>query len=593
MLGAIRKILMLFGLIAQEPDAGEKIQRLRKTSKQAMGWLVVTELLEIAQLYPIKWFIDGIALQKGPNYLFGVVALMLAVDVVVRVVANIMHRIRHMVDWQQYTLLLGYGHTKQLSMDVAWHTKHGTNEKESLIGKNLQRIEHLTDAVLYQGLPVAIRIILTLGVLVFISPLFALFGGVIVAGFVAVMAYNKRYIDPLNEAGHADWKDMHTRGTELSSKSRTLKQFGVEAEVAEQYRDRIEGHYQRDIARHGLWRRYQRRQEYVLMTAFTLMYGLFVMNYGTGESVGSVVLLSTWLQRIFVNLYQFRDVQRHVSEGGEALNEYLELFKTTPTVRQPSQARLPHMAAGKIELSGMSFAYADNCEPTLKDLNLTIEPNTTLALVGPSGGGKSTLVSLLTREADPTDGKVLFDGIDLRSFDYNVLRRQWVGLVAQDVQLLEGTIADNIRVGDSCADMNAVQIAAKAACADEFIELFQDGYETQVGENGVRLSGGQRQRVAIARALLRTPKVLILDEATSALDARSQHFVKETIDGMIRSRQSTIVVIAHRLSTTRSADTIAYMEDGRIVEQGSHDELMALGGRYAAMVAHEVGDHLD
>jgi ABC-type multidrug transport system fused ATPase/permease subunit len=410
------------------------------------------------------------------------------------------------------------------------------------------------------------------------------------------MAYNGRYIKPIDKAGHHAWKDMHTRGTELSAKSRTLKQFGVEASFARRYQSVLDGYAEDDIERNRAWRRYQRRPEYVLMAAFLGMYALLaLLHNGTGGAVtvGTVVLVIDWLRRIFINLYQFRDVQRAISDGSEALNEYIGLFKTVPSIRQPATPQKPIAAEGRIELRSMGFTHPGNCVPTLKELDLVIEPNTTIALVGPSGAGKSTVAALLAREADPTEGEILFDGISLRQFDYDYLRQQMVTVVSQDVQLIDGSIADNIRMGNALASDEAVHQAAQRAHADEFIARLPHGYASQVGENGVRLSGGQRQRVAIARALLRNPKLLILDEATSALDARSQDFVKATVDEMIQSRQATIVVIAHRLSTVESADVVYYMEDGRIVEHGAHAELLAQGGRYAEMVAREIGEHLD
>ena len=596
MLGAIRKLFELVGLIAKEPGGDRKVQQVKGDARKALLWLVVTELFEIIQIYPLKYFIDGITQGRSLRYLLTIVGIMLAIDVVVRVVANTMNHARHVAAWHQYVMLLGFGQAKQMSMDVAWHLEHGTGEKESLIAKNLNRIDNLTDRVIYDGLPVVIRIVLTITALLIIEPVFALFGLVVVSLFVAVMTYNGRYIQPLDEAGHVAWKDMHTRGTELSAKSRTLKQFGVEASFARRYQSVLDGHAEDDIERNRQWRRFQRRPEYVLMTAFLSMYLLFALLHSGSRgiaTVGSMVLVIEWLGRILVNLYQFRDVQRAISEGSEALNEFIGLFRTVPQVSQPAIPQRPQRVDGKVELRSVDFTHPGNCTPTLKDISLVIEPNTTIALVGPSGAGKSTLAALLAREADPTDGDSRYGDISLRDMDYDYFRQELVASVSQDVQLIDGSIAENIRMGNMCATDEAVCHAAKRAHADEFIAQLPNGYGSQVGENGVRLSGGQKQRVAIARALLRQPKLLILDEATSALDARSQDFVKATVDSMIHSREATIVVIAHRLSTVQSADVVYYMEDGRVVEFGTHHELLAQGGRYAEMVAREIGEHLD
>ena len=202
MLGAIRKLFELVGLIAKEPGGAEKVQQVRRDARKALFWLVVTELLEIVQIYPLKYFIDGIIQGRSLGYLLGIVGIMLAIDVVVRTVANTMNHARHVAAWHQYVMLLGFGQAKQMSMDVAWHLEHGTGEKESLIAKNLNRIDNLTDRVIYNGLPVVIRIVLTIVALLIMEPVFAVFGLVVVGMFVAVMTYNSRYIAPLDEAAN-------------------------------------------------------------------------------------------------------------------------------------------------------------------------------------------------------------------------------------------------------------------------------------------------------------------------------------------------------------------------------------------------------
>ena len=216
----------------------------------------------------------------------------------------------------------------------------------------------------------------------------------------------------------------------------------------------------------------------------------------------------------------------------------------------------------------------------LHDLTLTAEPGEVTALVGPSGAGKSTLVSLVARFYDPTAGRVTLDGVDLRRFDERELRAH-IGVVPQETQLFSGTVRENIRYGRPGAPDTEVEAAARAANAHDFIAAFPDAYETVVGERGVKLSGGQRQRVAIARALLKDPRILILDEATSSLDSESESLVQEALETLMQGR--TVFVIAHRLSTIRSADRILVLDDGRIVQAGSHDALLAQGGLYSEL----------
>ncbi len=217
-------------------------------------------------------------------------------------------------------------------------------------------------------------------------------------------------------------------------------------------------------------------------------------------------------------------------------------------------------------------------------IDLHVKPGEVCALVGPSGSGKTTLGRLVLRFWDPTGGRVLLDGHDLRALRLHDLRGA-MAIVSQDPVLFSGSIRENIRYGRLDATDAEIEAAARAANADGFIREFPDGYATIVGERGVKLSGGQRQRVSIARAILRDPKVLILDEATSALDAESEHLVQAALEALQKGR--TTLVIAHRLSTIRDADRIVVLKDGRVVESGRHGELLALGGTYARLVARQ------
>jgi ATP-binding cassette subfamily B protein/subfamily B ATP-binding cassette protein MsbA len=244
-----------------------------------------------------------------------------------------------------------------------------------------------------------------------------------------------------------------------------------------------------------------------------------------------------------------------------------------------------HTVAGNIAFESVSFTYPGTHTPALCDITLSIAAGQTVALVGPSGAGKTTLCNLVARFYDPAQGRVALDGRDLRDCDVESFR-SLLGVVEQDVFLFDGTISQNIAYARREATPDEVRAAAETANATEFIDRMTHGMQTVIGERGVRLSGGQRQRLAIARAILADPKLLILDEATSNLDTESERLIQQSLGRLMRGR--TCFVIAHRLSTIAGAELIVVLEGGKIVQTGTHAELMSQGGKYRTMVEQQV-----
>jgi subfamily B ATP-binding cassette protein MsbA len=324
----------------------------------------------------------------------------------------------------------------------------------------------------------------------------------------------------------------------------------------------------------------------VLFVVALLFFGEREIRLGRMNAAQFLAFLF-FLFRSYDPMRKLSRLQNSLSQALAAARHVWEVLDDRTEIPEKPNAIELRPLQGEIELRQVSFGYANEGRPVLQDVSLNVPVGKMVALVGESGGGKSTLTKLLPRFHDPTSGAVLWDGIDLRDARIASLRRQ-MALVTQETVLFNDTVRYNITYGRPGASDEEMRDAARTAFAHDFIMDLPSGYDTIIGERGIFLSGGQRQRLAIARAILMNAPVLILDEATSALDAESEQLVQRAIANLVRDR--TTIVIAHRLSTVRRADNIVVMEAGRIIEQGTHKDLLARGGQYQRLYELQFAD---
>jgi ABC-type multidrug transport system fused ATPase/permease subunit len=293
-------------------------------------------------------------------------------------------------------------------------------------------------------------------------------------------------------------------------------------------------------------------------------------------TLGTLVAFLAYISAFYEPINRLSEIDNIFQEAIAAGDRIFELLDERQEIRDAPGAVAPGAVRGAVAFEDVYFRYRSD-EDVLQAISFRMAPGEIVALVGPSGAGKSSIASLVCRFYDPARGRITLDGRDLRTLKLHALRRQ-VAVVLQDTFLFNTTVRANLRYGKPHASDAEIVAAAKAAYAHDFIETLADGYDTEIGERGVKLSGGQKQRLSLARAILTDPRVLILDEATSSVDAEAEYWIQKALEAVLRGR--TALVIAHRLSTVRNAAKILVLEHGRIIEQGSHNELMRRGGLY-------------
>ncbi len=465
----------------------------------------------------------------------------------------------------------------------AFFEKTHSGEVMSRLTADTTQIKAVAGSSLSQALRSLIMLVGALAMMFVTSPRLSLLVLLAIPVIVVPLIAFGRWVRRLSRLAQDTLAEASAYAAENLSAVRTMQAFAHERVAANRYQNAVERSF--DAARERMkaraWLTALAMFLVVASVTGVLWFGAASVINGsmTAGRLGQFVLYAVFAAAAFA---QVSEVWGEVSQAAGAAERLAELLAVEPEIRSPAHpVPLPVPPRGDIAFKAVRFSYPDRPQTAaLNGVSFHVKPGETVAVVGPSGAGKSTIFNLLLRFFDPQAGEVCIDGVKACDADIDALRAR-MALVPQDVALFADTLAENIRYGVPDASLEAVQRAAVAAQADEFIRALPDGYDTRLGERGIQLSGGQRQRIAIARAILKDAPILLLDEATSALDAESEALVQRALERLMKGR--TTLVIAHRLATVQKANRILVMDKGQIVEEGTHAELVAKGGLYGRL----------
>jgi ATP-binding cassette subfamily B protein len=562
----------------------------------AFGLLLVAKGVTMVTPFAFKWATDALVAVTGSGnqgtaadtagswlwrapilltVIYGITRILMAVLTQVRdgLFAKVaMHAVRNLA-------LQTFEHMHRLSL--RFHLERKTGGLTRVLERGREGIEELSRLVVLTLVPTILEFLLVLGILAWqFDWTYSLVVFVMVVIYLAYTYQATQWRISIRKRMNESDTDANTKAVDSLLNYETVKYFGAEAREATRYDRSMEKYEKASTQTYTSLAVLNAGQAVIFSIGMTIVMILAARDIMAGRiSIGSFVLVNAMLVQLYIPLNFMGMLYREIKQALIDIDDMFRIIGRNPEIQDKPDAKPLQVAQGVVRFEDVHFAYIPE-RPILKGVSFEVPAGHTVAIVGPSGAGKSTISRLLFRFYEPTSGRILIDGQNIADVQQASLRKV-IGMVPQDTVLFNDTIGYNIQYGRWDASEEEVREAARLAQIDRFIGYLPEGYETSVGERGLKLSGGEKQRVAIARTILKGPPILVLDEATSALDTFTEKEIQDALDRVSRGR--TTLVIAHRLSTVIGADEIIVLDQGRIVERGTHASLLGQGGVYAAM----------
>jgi ABC-type multidrug transport system fused ATPase/permease subunit len=557
-----------------------------------LALIMVMEIVHLGGPYMLKIIIDKIT-----NFNIAQLGVILFLVAMMFLINQLFSLLDYIADTKIFnvladiiTYLANNAHKKMVFLSLGYHEKENTGSKIIKINRGIDKIDNLFGNFFWEVAPTIFQVVFTTVTLFFVNWRFGVIVLIFIPAFVFLTLRVNSLVFPFRRKRFDQQEMAASFMTQSIININTVKSFVAELREYVQFSRATENVKNSILREYGKILKYNLARNLVidLGRGFVLVFGIFLVIRGQ-ITIGSIVFVYTISEKALLSLFRISRLYDRIMESSEAVERLYLLSKEESEIKNDPRGLKPKSIEGRLEFKNLSFHYKGSNIRALDKVDFLINSGCVTALVGPSGGGKTTVVRMIYRHYDPTEGQVLLDGKDLREYDLYAFRK-FMAIVPQEVEIFDTSVRENIAYAKPTASMEEIVAAARTANAEEFILQLKDGYATTVGERGIKLSGGQRQRVGIARAILANPRILIFDEATSSLDSYSERLIQDAMDKISRNR--TVIVIAHRLSTIKKADKIIVLERGKVVEEGNHTELSRLsGGLYQKLIKlQEVGD---